>query len=509
MFNSVHAYSETLGNTNIRLYAICILIGIVIAYIQGIREGKKLGIKSSFITYGILFIVPIAIIGARVWYVLFNLDSFSSIGEVFGFQNGSFVGLQGLAIQGGVIAALIAIVIYSKCQKVSLYKVLDIVAPGFLIGQICGRFGNFFNRELYGPQVINEDLFTTLIPHFITDNMYIGGAYRHPAFLYEASLNFIGLCIILYLRKKSKKVYSGDFIGFYLMWYGAVRIFTETIRLHSGVDDPLMLGSIPVSILVSVLGIILGFTYLVLKRVIPALNGKVLYSKIKEEVNCDEIDTIIFDLDGTLLDTKSLIDHTFTYVFQKYFPTHNLTQEELDSFFGPTLYDTFSRYEKDEDKINEMIEVYREWNKEHHNDYVRAFPGARNTLKTLHDKGYIISVVSSKVKDMVEYGLSYNGLLRYVDYIIGEGEVIPKPNPEGILDVMSHYKHSKNALYIGDNASDIYAAKNANQYYVDKNIDKSCKAVGVLYSLKLDDLEKANPNYYIKDLDELLNLLGV
>ena len=509
MFNSVHAYSETLGNTNIRLYAICILIGIVIAYLQGVREGRKLGLKSSFIGYGVLIIVPISIIGARIWYVLFNLDSFSSFLEVLGFENGKFVGLQGLAIQGGVIAALISIFVYCHVSHVSIYKVLDIVAPGFLIGQICGRYGNFFNRELYGPVVENEDLFLYLIPHLITDNMYINNAYRHPVFLYESCLNLIGLIIILVARKKSKKVYSGDFMGFYLVWYGLVRIFTESLRMHSGVSEPLMLGNISVSILMSVLGIILGVTYLVLKRVIKKFNGKESYYQIKQDVKKEAIDTIIFDLDGTLLDTKSLIDHTFTYVFQKYFPTHELTQAELDSFFGPPLYDTFKRYTDDENLINEMIDAYRDWNKEHHNDYVKPFDGAKYTLKALHKKGYIVAVVSSKIKEMVRYGLEYNGLLEYVDYIIGEGEVIAKPNPEGILRVMNHYKFSKNALYVGDNASDIYAGHNADKFYKERNIDKSCKSVGVLYSLKLDDLEKSEPNYYIKDLEALLTLLGI
>lgn len=279
--------------------------------------------------------------------------------------------------------------------------------------------------------------------------------------------------------------------------------------MQSGVDEPLMVGNVSVSILMSVLGIILGFTYLILKRKIKALNGRVYYHEIKKQMKKEKIDTVIFDLDGTLLDTKSLIDHTFTYVFQKYFPDHELTQEELDSFFGPTLYDSFSKYTSDEALINEMIDVYRDWNKEHHNDYVRAFPGAKTLLKTLHDKGYIVAVVSSKVKDMVEYGLSYNGLLRYVDYIIGEGEVIPKPNPEGILRVMNHFEFSKNALYVGDNASDIYAGKNADKFFKEKNIDKSCKTVGVLYSLKLKDLEASEPNYYINDLESLLEVVGV
>ena len=509
MINSVHAYSSTFFGTGIRMYALCILLGIIIAYIQGVREGKKLGLSTSFIFYGVVIIVPIAIVGARLWYVLFNLDKFSDFGEVLGFNNGRFTGFSGLAIQGGVIAALIAIYVYCKVKKVSLYKVLDIVAPGFLIGQILGRYGNFFNRELYGAIVSNSSLIRYIIPSVIMDNMYIEGGFRHPVFFYESTLNLLGLIIMLVLRNKSKKIKSGDFIGIYLCWYGAVRILTESLRSQSGANEILMLGPIPVSILVSVIFIIAGITYLILKRKIAAMNGNQLYYQIKEEVAAKAIDTVIFDLDGTLLDTKPLIDQTFLYTFEHFYPNLNITQEDLNSFFGPTLHESFSKYCDDEDKINEMIEYYRVWNKEHHNEYVKAYPYAKETMRRLHKKGYKVAVVSSKIKEMVEYGLDSNQMLDSVDYIIGEGEILPKPNPEGILLAMDHFKFSKNAIYIGDNPSDIYAAKNADKYYKDNNINKSVKSCGVLYSYKLDLLEQSEPDYYIKDMEALLDLLGI
>ena len=347
------------------MYAICILTGIIIAYICGVKEGKKLGLTKTFITNGVLIIVPIAIIGARTWYVLFNRDSFDSFAEICGFSNGRFQGLQGLAIQGGLIASLIAIYFYCKNNKVSLYKVFDIVAPGFLIGQIFGRYGNFFNKELYGPVIENETLFKFILPSFITDGMLINGNYRHPAFLYESCLNLLGLILIFNLRRKYQKLRSGDLMGVYLIWYGIVRCITESIRLQSGVDDPLMLGSIPVSIAISILGILLGITFLVVKRYIKQLDSP-LYQDIINNTKEEKIDTVIFDLDGTLLDTELLIHSSFIYTFNKYFPNKELTDEELDSFFGPTLHETFSRYTKDEKLINEMIEYYRAYNKEHH-----------------------------------------------------------------------------------------------------------------------------------------------
>ena len=360
MINMIYSLPNKIFGIN--LYAVCILIGIIIAYAMGIKEGKRLGIKKTDIGLGVVIIVPISIIGARLWYVLFNLSSFKNFGEVLGFQDGKFVGLAGLAIQGGVIAALISIICYTHIKKISLFRILDIVAPGFLVGQICGRYGNFFNQELYGAKVINTTLFQYFFPSWITENMYINGAYRHPAFFYESSLNLLGLIVMLFLRRKSTKLKSGDLMGIYLVWYGFVRIITENIRLNSGVDEPLMIGNVSVSILMSILFILSGVVFLILKRHIKPMKSDYYQDIIENEAN-NNIDTVIFDLDGTLLNTKPLIDSTFTYVFQMYFPNHNLTDEELNSFFGPTLYDTFSKYESDPKKIDELIEVCKKPNK--------------------------------------------------------------------------------------------------------------------------------------------------
>ena len=110
-----------IGNLTIHWYAICILIGVIIAVWLGLREAKKLGIGSDVIYLGVLITVPIAIVGARLWYVLFNLKDFSNFGEVLGFKNGEFNGLSGLAIQGGVIFALVTVYIYCKKRQVPTY----------------------------------------------------------------------------------------------------------------------------------------------------------------------------------------------------------------------------------------------------------------------------------------------------------------------------------------------------------------------------------------------------
>lgn len=482
----------------IQLYAICILIGIIIAVVAGIKEGKKLGLWTDFVLYGVLICVPLAIIGARLWYVLFNLSQFSSFGEVLGFSNGHFVGLSGLAIQGGVIAALIGIFFYSKKTKVSLYKIFDITAPGFFIGQIFGRWGNFFNNELYGPIVKNVDAFKIIFPSFITDNMYINGAYHHPTFLYESSLNLIGLIIMLVLRRKSKKLQSGDLMGIYLVWYGMVRIFTETLRIHGDPNDPLMLGPIPVSILVSVLFIIIGLIFLILKHLGKGIKKGEPYYLILEEVKKNKVNTILFDLDGTLLDTKELIDRSFIYTFSHFYPEMTLTSDMLDSFFGPTLYDTFSRFTDDDEKIKEMIEYYREFNKEHHDEYVKPFESVRETLRVLHKKGYQLGVVSSKNTDMVEYGLTHTKIRDYIDVLVcGDDVSKPKPSAEGILKAEHAFSHVTNTIYVGDAPTDIMAGKNAN-----------VKTAAVMYTRFFDEIDKLEPDYYLSKLEDLFKILG-
>ncbi len=485
MMNYIDPVAFKLFNTEVRWYAIFILLGVVLAVIAGVREGKKIGIPSEYIYTGVCIVLPCAILGARLWWDLFNIDKIHSFIDVFAIWDG------GLAIQGGVIAALITIYFYCRYRKFSFYRILDVVAPGFLIGQICGRWGNFCNHELYGPIVKHPD-FLKSIP-ILGENMFIDGAYRHPVFLYESLLNLVGLVLMLVFRRKFKKLESGDLIGGYLVWYGIVRIFTESLRMNSGVNEPLMAGPIPMSILTSVIFILCGIAFLVAKRFIgPRTN----YAKLMDTIKENKYDTVLFDLDGTLLNTRELINRSFVHTFEHFRPDHVLTDEELDSFFGPSLRQTFSRYSTDEQEIEEMIQYYREFNVSSHDEMVTAFPGAKSLIRTLARKGYKLGVVSSKKTDLVEHGLEIFGMRDKIKVIIGEEDVKnPKPDPEGILEAM-RILDSKKALYVGDGVGDIEAGKNAG-------ID----TIGVLYSDRKEQILAAEPTYTIHSLDQILAIL--
>lgn len=530
--NNFFAIDPHFFNTPITWYAVCILTGVLIAVWLGIKEGKKIGIPSDFIYWGVLIILPSAIAGARLWYILFNLDDTWTFQKIIGLEGG----LEGLAIQGGVIAALITIFIYCLKKNAShyvdgvvdkVYRTLDLVAPGFLIGQICGRWGNFFNQELYGPRVENVKTFKMLLPEFITENMYINGAYRHPVFLYESFLNFIGLVVMLILRRKCKHLKSGDLICLYLTWYGVVRIFTESLRLNSGVSEPLMVGPIPVSILLSVIFIVVGITLFIVKRFIGPKNN---YQDILNEIESTKLDTILFDLDGTLLDTKPLIDRSFIHTFEHFRPDYQLSDEELDSFFGPTLHQTFSKYGKDEEEINQMIAYYREFNIANHDYMVKAMSGAKDIVDTLHKKGYNVGVVSSKKTDLLCHGLELFGLLDKMDIVIGADEVKNhKPAPDGILLAIEQIKEKnkkynliienelnsknrfvaffmsffkkkkkevKNVAYVGDTLNDIAAGKAAN-----------IQTIGCLYIKNPEIMLEAAPDFVIEKLSDILKIV--
>jgi phosphatidylglycerol:prolipoprotein diacylglycerol transferase len=224
----------TIFGRNIYFYAIFILSGIGLAYFFAYYISKKIGFKEEDLFDGFIVGVVLAIIGARLYYVIFAWDSFKDnpIRVITGFINEE----GGLAIHGAVIAVAIFVYFYWKKRRFNFYKLGEMLAPGFLIGQSIGRWGNFFNQEAHGGPIAataaegRAFLEKLPIPKFVVDQMYIGNNYMHPTFLYESVWNIIGLIIILVTRKFLKKYWIGDSVLFYLVWYGIGRYFVESLR---------------------------------------------------------------------------------------------------------------------------------------------------------------------------------------------------------------------------------------------------------------------------------------
>jgi pyrophosphatase PpaX len=204
--------------------------------------------------------------------------------------------------------------------------------------------------------------------------------------------------------------------------------------------------------------------------------------------------TIIFDLDGTLLNTDELIFKSFEHVFQNYFPGHKLSKDELLSFLGPSLVESFSKYS---DNVDELIDCYKEYNHKHHKTYVAIYPHVKETLEYLKDNGYSIVVLTSKTKSGAYLGLDMFDLSQYIDFVIGVDDVKnAKPHPEGIFKALS-MTNNKNGVMIGDNKTDIKAGKNADIY-----------TIGVKWSPKgYKEMEELIPDLLIDDMSEIIEYI--
>ena len=261
-----------IGNFELRWYSVLIAIAVIIGYVLIINESRRFKIKKEFMFNMMFWTLIFAIIGARLYYVAFNLEYYrTNILEIFQIWKG------GLAIHGALLFGAITIIIYCKKYKVRVGKILDIIVPALLLGQAIGRWGNFFNSEAYGSIVSYQQLVNMkIIPQFIIDNMFINGSYHLPMFYFESLWCLLGFFLSLFLRRR-KYIKDGQLVAFYMMWYGVARFVIETFR-----TDALLFNGIRVARVVSVLMFIIGLIIQFIQSRKPKLDE--LYNKAEEEV---------------------------------------------------------------------------------------------------------------------------------------------------------------------------------------------------------------------------------
>lgn len=246
-----------LGPFTIYWYGVIIATGLFLGLYLANREANRLGLKDGLMVDLVVFAAPIAIISARIYYVIFEWQQFKggSLIDLFAIWEG------GIAIHGALIGAVITAIVFAKVRKVSFWQIADIAAPSIILGQAIGRWGNFMNQEAHGGEVSRQFLEKLMLPEFIIKQMNIGGTYYHPTFLYESVWSIIGVVIILLIRNREKFLLRGEATAAYLIWYGFGRFFIEGMR-----TDSLYIGPLRVSQIVSLLIIAFGIAMVVYQR---------------------------------------------------------------------------------------------------------------------------------------------------------------------------------------------------------------------------------------------------
>lgn len=234
-----------LGFIQIYWYSFILFIAMLVAGFLALKESKKWNIPEDLMINLFFWIIPISLIGARLYFVAFHLDYYSEhLIEIFKVWEG------GLAIHGGILAGLLFILFYSKKYKMNTKRLLDIIVVSLLLGQAIGRWGNFFNGEAHGALTTLESL--QWLPNFIVEGMHIDGFYYQPTFLYESIWCLLGFILFLVIRRR-KYLKLGQLTSLYMIWYGIGRFVIEWFR-----TDSLMLGNFKIAMIVSFLLVVIG-----------------------------------------------------------------------------------------------------------------------------------------------------------------------------------------------------------------------------------------------------------
>ncbi len=224
----------SLFGIDVMWYGIFIAIGMMLAVGIAVKESKRVGLKEEDIMDLALFLIPLGVLGARIYYVIFSWDQYSgNLMDIFNIRGG------GLAIHGGIIAGILTGFVFSRIKKIDFFKLADTVVLGVPLAQSIGRWGNFVNQEAHGG------------PTDLPWGIMIDGQKVHPTFLYESIWDLL-IFLFIFLRRKKKK-YEGSIIVEYITLYSLGRFFIEGLR-----TDSLMLGPIRMAQFVSLLGVAVG-----------------------------------------------------------------------------------------------------------------------------------------------------------------------------------------------------------------------------------------------------------
>lgn len=277
----------TVFGQNIYWYGIFIGLGVILGVLLALREAKRTGQNPDTYLDFIIYAMIISIIGARLYYVIFSWDFYSQHPEkIFAIREG------GLAIYGGIIGGVLTAIVYSRVKKKNFWVMADTMAPSLILGQMLGRWGNFFNKEAFGgftdnlfamryqlSQVRASDVTTDILQNLVTVNG-VDYIQVHPTFLYESFWSLCVFVILLILQRKKK--FNGQVCATYFFGYALGRVWIEGLR-----TDQLCIGNVPVSQALSAVLIIASVVlYVYCKKkaaAVPVTEGAKAETEQKEE----------------------------------------------------------------------------------------------------------------------------------------------------------------------------------------------------------------------------------
>ncbi|MFC4557494.1 prolipoprotein diacylglyceryl transferase [Virgibacillus kekensis] len=263
-----------IGPLTVYWYGVIIAFGAFLGLYLATKESDRLGLKKDLMVDLVVFAIPISIIFARIYYVIPEWERYNQAPwwDVFAVWEG------GIAIHGALIGAVLTAIVYSRVRNVSFWQLADIAAPGLILGQAIGRWGNFMNQEAHGGPIAEStyNSFHQYLPDFIMNQMCIDGIMYHPTFLYESFWNILVFVFLLVLRRRNPL--RGEVFLSYIMTYSVGRFFIEGMR-----TDSLYYGPFRAAQVISVLIIIAGIALIIYRRKSGQANRHYDGKKVKQK----------------------------------------------------------------------------------------------------------------------------------------------------------------------------------------------------------------------------------
>ncbi|RKQ34724.1 prolipoprotein diacylglyceryl transferase [Oceanobacillus halophilus] len=245
-----------IGPLTIHWYGVIIALGTALGLWLAIKEANRLHLNKDLLIDFIVYAVPVALLFARIYYVIFEWENYANgpFWRVFAIWEG------GIAIHGAIIGGLLTAIIFSRIKKVSFWQLADIVAPSLIVGQAIGRWGNFINQEAHGGPLPDGSIVYEIVPDFIINQMTIEGITYHPTFLYESMWNILIFVLLLVWRRLNPRI--GEVFLTYTIGYSIGRFFIEGMRT----DSLYVFGDLRTAQLISILAIISAIILIIYRR---------------------------------------------------------------------------------------------------------------------------------------------------------------------------------------------------------------------------------------------------